>query len=217
MRKGRRLAIKWSLIAFLILGLMSLEGVKNFFFIDSQTQSCHLTKDFLSQWQGVNEKLLAMAEDFPADRYSFRPDCKTRSFAEQMLHIANHNKSFVNAVSGLDQDSALSIKDYSTKTEIVEVLKESITEGSELIAKSNDEIIKQEYNFWAKSVSHTGELYGQLLVYYQLNGLTPPITEEAKNSINANEQTANACQRLLKKAECSMTRPSLKLGKLLGF
>ncbi|MBL8195013.1 MAG: hypothetical protein JNM06_14550 [Blastocatellia bacterium] len=215
MRKGRRLAIKWSLLAFLILGLMSLEGVKNFFFIDSQTQSYHLTKDFLSQWQGVNEKLLAMAEDFPADRYSFRPDCKTRSFAEQMLHVANHNKSFVNVVNGVDQDFALSIKDYSTKTEIVEVLKESITEGSELIAKTNDTEIKQEY--WAKSVIHTGELYGQLLVYYQLNGLTPPITKEARNSINASEETASACQRLLKKADCSITRPSLKLGKLFGF
>lgn len=214
MRKGRRLAIKWSLIAFLILGLMSFEGVKNFFFIDSQTQSCHLTKDFLQQWQSVNEKLLVMAEDFPANRYSFRPDCKTRSFAEQMLHIANHNKSFVNAVSGLDQDSALSIKDYSTKTEIVEVLKQSIEEGSELIAKANDAEIKQEY--WVKSVSHTGELYGQLLVYYQLNGLTPPNVEPA-NSIDAKENTANACRKLLKKAECSIIRPSLKLGKLLGF
>jgi uncharacterized damage-inducible protein DinB len=215
MRKGRRLAIKWSLVAFLILGLMSFEGVRNFFFIDSQTQSYHLTKDFLSQWQTVNEKLLAMAEDFPADRYSFRPSCKTRSFAEQMLHAANHNYSFINAINGLDQTSALTIKNYSTKTEIVEVLKQSIEETSELIAKVNKEEIKQEY--WTKSVSHTGELYGQLLVYYQLNGLTPPITKEARNSINASEQTANACQKLLKKAQCSITRPSLKVGKLLGF
>lgn len=215
MRKGRRLAIKWSLVAFLILGLMSLEGVRNFFFIDSQTQSYNLTKDFLSQWQSVNEKLLAMAEDFPADRYSFRPSCKTRSFAEQMLHAANYNYSFINAINGLDHASDLSIKNYSTKTEIVEVLKQSIEETSELIAKVNEEKIKQEY--WTKSVNHTGELYGQLLVYYHLNGLTPPITKEASISINTSEQTANACQKLLKKAQCSITRPSLNVRKLLGF
>src|SRR5580658_4402215 len=43
-------------------------------------------KVVLDSWNEVGRKLIAMAEDFPEDKYDFRPTPAERSFAEQLLH-----------------------------------------------------------------------------------------------------------------------------------
>src|SRR3977135_3588802 len=40
----------------------------------------------LDSWNEVARKLVAMAEDFPEDKYDFKPTPAQRSFAEQLLH-----------------------------------------------------------------------------------------------------------------------------------
>src|ERR1700687_2427369 len=39
----------------------------------------------LDNWNDVGRKLIAMAEDFPEDKYDFKPVPAQRSFAEQLL------------------------------------------------------------------------------------------------------------------------------------
>src|ERR1700686_4996514 len=55
----------------------------------------------LDNWNDVGRKLIAMAEDFPEDKYDFRPVPAQRTFAEQLLHAANANYFFTNPVMGL--------------------------------------------------------------------------------------------------------------------
>ena len=45
----------------------------------------------LESWNDIGRKLTAMAEDFPEDKYDFKPTPAQRSFAEQLLHAANAN------------------------------------------------------------------------------------------------------------------------------
>src|SRR5258705_10520198 len=40
----------------------------------------------LSQWNEIGRKLIAMAQDFPEDKYDFKPTPAQRTFAEQLLH-----------------------------------------------------------------------------------------------------------------------------------
>ena len=42
-----------------------------------------------------------MAEDFPEDKYDFKPTPAQRSFAEQLLHAAGANYFFINPVKGV--------------------------------------------------------------------------------------------------------------------
>src|SRR5262245_53300577 len=42
----------------------------------------------LDSWNEAGRKLIAMAEDFPEDKYDFKPTPAQRSFAEQLLHAA---------------------------------------------------------------------------------------------------------------------------------
>ena len=45
-------------------------------------------KVVLDSWNEIGRKLTAMAEDFPEDKYDFKPTPAQRSFAEQLLHAA---------------------------------------------------------------------------------------------------------------------------------
>src|SRR6202140_2347873 len=59
------------------------------------------TQALLDSWNDVGRKLIAMAEDFPEDKYDFKPTPAQRTFAEQLLHAANSNYFFTNPVMGL--------------------------------------------------------------------------------------------------------------------
>src|SRR5215475_3023783 len=48
----------------------------------------------LANWNDIGRKLIAMAEDFPEDKYDFKPVPAQRSFAEQLLHVAGSNDLF---------------------------------------------------------------------------------------------------------------------------
>ena len=55
----------------------------------------------LDNWNAIGRKLIAMAEDFPEDKYDFKPTPAQRSFAEQLLHAAGANYFFINPVKGV--------------------------------------------------------------------------------------------------------------------
>jgi hypothetical protein len=58
------------------------------------------SKVLLDDWNEIGRKLTAMAEDFPEDKYDFKPNPAERSFAEQLLHAANANYFFINPIIG---------------------------------------------------------------------------------------------------------------------
>src|SRR5580704_19565708 len=59
------------------------------------------SKVLLDSWNDNGRKLIAMAEDFPEDKYDFKPNPVQRSFAEQLLHASNANYFFINAAKGM--------------------------------------------------------------------------------------------------------------------
>src|SRR3977135_2585656 len=52
------------------------------------------TQALLDSWNDVGRKLIAMAEDFPEDKYDFKPTPAQRSLAEQLLHATGTNDLF---------------------------------------------------------------------------------------------------------------------------
>jgi hypothetical protein len=54
------------------------------------------SQSLLDSWNDIGRKLIAMAEDFPEDKYDFKPAPAQRSFAEQLLHAAGSNYFFIN-------------------------------------------------------------------------------------------------------------------------
>jgi len=141
----------------------------------------------LDNWNSIGRKLIAMAEDFPEDKYDFKPTPAQRSFAEQLLHAAGANYFYINSVKGVMLPSGDPKRsDYKTKASIVEFVKQSFADGAALIKSKGDtglndlwvdpfsnRQVRFSEGAWGFMV-HSGEHYGQLVVYYRVAGLVPP-------------------------------------------
>jgi len=147
----------------------------------------------LDSWNDVGRKLIAMAEDFPEDKYDFKPNPTQRSFADQLLHAAGANYFFINPVTGAKAPTGDPKRaDFKNKGAIVDYVKKSFADGAALIKSkgdagmgelSVDPFSNQQVRFsdfaWA-FIEHNGEHYGQLAVYYRVAGLVPPESRPKK-------------------------------------
>lgn len=152
------------------------------------------SKVLLANWNDNGRKLIAMAEDFPEDKYDFKPNPAQRSFAEQLLHAAGGNYFFINPAKGLKPPAGDPKRaDYATKAAVVAYVKKSFAEGTDLIAGKGDAGFNDLYadpfspgkqtrfsdGAW-EFVEHSGEHYGQLVVYYRVAGMVPPESRPKK-------------------------------------
>lgn len=148
----------------------------------------------LESWNDVGRKLIAMAEDFPEDKYDFKPTPAQRSFAEQLLHAAGANYFFTNPATGKKMPAVEDPKrdQYKTKADIVAFVKTSFADGAAAIKAKGDkgmsdklvdpfpgqEVRVQDMAYGL--LEHCGEHYGQLVVYYRIAGLVPPESRPKK-------------------------------------
>src|ERR1700741_3006231 len=97
-------------------------------------------KVVLDSWNEVGRKLIAMAEDFPEDKYDFKPTPAQRSFAEQLLHAAGANYFFINPAKGEKPPAEEDPKrdQYKTKADIVAFVKKSFADGAAAIKAKGD-------------------------------------------------------------------------------
>jgi ABC-type glycerol-3-phosphate transport system substrate-binding protein len=54
----------------------------------------------LEMWTEIGNKLVAMAQDFPEDKYDFKLQKEQRTFAENLLHVAAVDYDLMRSVSG---------------------------------------------------------------------------------------------------------------------
>ena len=150
----------------------------------------------LKQWNNIGRKLIAMAEDFPSDKYDFKAAPTTRSFAERMIHAAAANYYFTNLALGQKPPSEEepSRDKFKGKAALIAYVKKSFEDGAAAIkakgdkglsdsvvdpfAEDNPEIAGKEQirlvDLAYSLVEHSGEVYGQLTVYYRAAGIVPP-------------------------------------------
>jgi len=90
------------------------------------------SKVVLDSWNEIGGKLVAMAEDFPEDKYDFKPTPAQRSFAEQLLHAAGANYFFTNPVMGKEPPAGEDPKreQYKSKAAVVEFVKKAFADGA---------------------------------------------------------------------------------------
>jgi hypothetical protein len=154
------------------------------------------SQELLWMWNSVGNKLIAMAEDFPEDKYGFKAQKDERTFGANLLHVASDYYYMISAIKGTpmgftgSEDSLL--KKYPAKTDIVKLIKQAVADGAQLIKEQGDGGLTREFKFpwgnfmthgsfgWLGTIEHAGEHYGQLVVYYRINGLVPPHSRPKK-------------------------------------
>jgi DinB superfamily len=137
----------------------------------------------LANWNDIGNRLVTMAEDWPEDKYSYRPNDQVRTFAQVLRHVAGDNFGLVNQILGQkvgDEDNDPSPEKYKTKAQIVAFFKKSVAEGAATIQKQGDAGVLKHLDLWEGYTEHMGEHYGQLVVYYRNNGVVPPESRAKK-------------------------------------
>ncbi|HEV2399138.1 MAG TPA: DinB family protein [Candidatus Sulfotelmatobacter sp.] len=152
------------------------------------------SKVVIDSWNDIGRKLIAMAEDFPEDKYDFKPTPAQRSFAEQLLHAAGANYYFINPLLGKKPPAEEDLKrdKYKTKADVVAVVKKSFADGAAALKAKGDKGMSdlivdpyanqqvRVYDMAYGFIEHCGEHYGQLVGYYRLSGLVPPESRPKK-------------------------------------
>jgi uncharacterized damage-inducible protein DinB len=149
-------------------------------------------KVVLDSWNEIGNKLIAMAEDFPEDKYDFKPTPAQRSFAEQLLHAAGSTYYFTDTVTGQKPPAEDPKREqYKSKADIVAFVKKSFADGVAAIQSKGEKGLTTEVVYTPEQkarvidiaygiIEHSGEHYGQLVVYYRLAGLVPPESRPKK-------------------------------------
>ncbi len=92
----------------------------------------------LENWNDIGRKLIAMSEDFPEDKYDYKPVPAQRSFAEQLLHVAGSNDLFTAVAKGEKPVDDESRATYKTKAAVVAYIKKSFADGAAVIKSKGD-------------------------------------------------------------------------------
>jgi uncharacterized damage-inducible protein DinB len=131
----------------------------------------------LARWSEIGDKIVTLAEEFPEDRYETAPAAGTRSFGDQLRHVAFWNQYVHSTIGGEDADgqaNELPRARYPTKDAIVGVLRRSFDDVKGAVARANGSLGDSHVDTLVAFIEHNGEHYGQLAVYYRLNGMVPP-------------------------------------------
>ncbi len=122
----------------------------------------------------INRKVLAMAKDFPEDKYNFRLKPEMRSFGEVIVHIASGNAFAAKAGRGEKVKwDELDAKNYPTKAAIVALMEKTIADSTATL-KQNPEGWNKSLEPFLSVTEHSAEHYGLLVAYYRANGMVPP-------------------------------------------
>ena len=149
----------------------------------------------LESWNDIGRKLTAIAEDLPEDKYDYKPQADSRTFRGVLLHVSASMYYFTDTALGKkprypDDPKAEDLK-ISSKADLVAFVKKCISDGADVIKSKGDKGMNTEVNDGGPHlnrlydeayglIEHSGEHYGNLVVYYRANGLVPPESRPKK-------------------------------------
>lgn len=155
--------------------LMKLLAVSGLALSMAQAQNRPPAQAMRQSFGYVNRQLLDMAQDFPADKYDFRPTKEVRTFGEVIVHVISGNVYAAKKGAGQNVKwDELDPKAYHGKDEIVAALKKSIDDGNATLKAAPAGRFAETLDPWLPVIEHAAEHYGQLVVYYRVNGMVPP-------------------------------------------
>jgi len=147
-------------------------------------------EEMLDRWNDIGNKLIAMAQDFPEDKYDYKLQKDQRTFALNLLHAAAFEYVVARSVSGSNLGPDFGEGDnptrdqFKTKADVVKFVQQAVADGAAVIQQQGDagldktspwgkRLVHNSYK-WMFAIEHSGEHYGQLVVYYRANNLVPP-------------------------------------------
>ena len=142
----------------------------------------------------VEEKLVALAEAIPEDRWGWRPAEGVRSIGEVFMHVAADNY-FIPVLAGAPAPAETGVtREYQTavayetrsmnKAQTIAAMRASFAHVQGILDELDHEGLMASHDFfgnqmsgtqvWVLAATHLHEHLGQLIAYARSNGIAPP-------------------------------------------
>ena len=187
--------MKRSALVLVAVSLVTAGGMSLCLYAQAQNQAPSpvrsRSEEMLERWNYIGNKLIAMAQDFPEDKYDFKVQKEERTFALNLLHAAALDFVLIRRISGSNLGPDFGEGDnptrdvFKTKADVVKFVQEAVADGAKVIQQQGDAGLDNATKFfgnrlahnsaiWMFAIEHSAEHYGQLVVYYRANNLVPP-------------------------------------------
>ena len=141
--------------------------------------------EFLNQLDGVEKKLLDLAQATPEEKYTWRPGEGVRSVSEAYMHVAGAN-FFLTRMIGVEPpaDVGRDLEKITDKAKVLELLKQSLEHVRQAALKTPDAEMDKPVKMFGRETTvrdvflllalHQHEHLGQAIAYARMNGIVPP-------------------------------------------
>ena len=145
-----------------------------------------LAGDVQADWAIHKDLLVNAADAMPADKFGYKPTPAQRSYGEQIMHVVGADQSVVGMLGGKTPAPAINLK-AATKAEVMTALRQYMDYWDVVLKEFTDQQLNERVatppdfgtsasrlRLFYLSITHSLDIYGQMVVYLRLNGIVPP-------------------------------------------
>ncbi|HXH05282.1 MAG TPA: DinB family protein [Vicinamibacterales bacterium] len=138
--------------------------------------------DLARDWADQKQRMVALAEAMPAERYDFKATPPQRTFAEQLVHLAEAHLRMLRALDPGGRVPVPAVGHPRSRQEVVAALAAAYDYGQQVIALAAPVSERAGERTRARVVwaamNNAMNHYGQCVVYLRLNGIVPPASRQ---------------------------------------
>ena len=130
-----------------------------------------------ARWSEIGDKIVQLAREFPEDKYDVAPAEGSRTFAEQLRHVAFWNDYTARTLKQENPDGSANEIPRSaapTKARVIDAVERSFQGVTKQLKRMNGNTDAAAADTVVTFIEHNGEHYGQMVLYCRLNGIVPP-------------------------------------------
>jgi len=154
-------------------------------------QTVSLQDNTLQDWSRLKDTMMKIAAAMPEDKFGYRATPAERTWGEQILHVAEANIVQMGRLGSKAPPPMYDMKETSPAA-ITKTLEASFDFGIAALKEQTDQTMLAQAvstrvdRFMGAStkarvvyyvIGHTWDIYGQMVVYLRLNGITPPASQ----------------------------------------
>jgi len=135
------------------------------------------------------KNLMAAAEEFPADKFAFKPTPAQMSFGDIVVHLSQGNDYLCGSIGGVKAPTRTKVDHDDAKPALIARLRETFAFCDQALGSLTDANLGEQLPFFGgRKMSRasimtltTGDWadhYSQSAIYLRLNGLLPPTAKK---------------------------------------
>jgi uncharacterized damage-inducible protein DinB len=142
--------------------------------------------DVQADWERTRGLVVGLADAMPEDKFGYKTTPAQRSYAEQVMHIVQTDVLLLGSIGAKTPVPTLNPK-ATSKADVMAALRQSYDFGTAVIKEFDDAQLNERVKSLPflgpltsrlrviyGSMQHSNDIYGQMVVYVRLNGITPP-------------------------------------------